>query len=591
MTPTAVVGGHQDTGPIRKLEVRERWALALLALGGCAFLPEALDRFVFPKLAVVTLGALLALSVRPRGRLPLAAILTIGAGALLLVVAALSGPTQMAQLIGRPPRYEGFVVLPVYVACVAAGARLLGQDRAAGATGWFLKWLSVAAVAIAVEAVLESAGLRPLASNVARPGSLLGNASDEGAWAVLALGPLASVALRTGGGLRVLGALAAATAVACSGSRGALAGLVGAAAVLMLLTPRPALRVILVCSVLVVAVGVLALPETRARVLGTSPLAAQTAKGREMLWSETLQLIADKPLLGAGPSGYIDTIPAYHTAKYERQIGPANPPESPHNVLLQAAVAGGIGLALLAVVFAGLTFRSGLLARREQKTGGEEAFVVGIVAGLAGYGVSLLFFFTTPGTTPLAAVLAGALLSRPLGTKTPMATRLERSGSAKAPGATGQTARCVVRRATQILLACFVALFVAAAVAEIPLRLGVEAAASDDFTRANEDFSLARDLTPWDGNVAAVATHAYAQLVRFGIPSAAAPGIRWSAKALQNYPSWVQALADAAALDAARGKRSTAATLFARARGLDPQNPELRSEERQFLSDTLSSSP
>ena len=44
---------------------------------------------------------------------------------------------------------------------------------------WFLDWLAVTALLVGAEAVLETAGLRPLVSDVTRPGSLLGNASDE----------------------------------------------------------------------------------------------------------------------------------------------------------------------------------------------------------------------------------------------------------------------------------------------------------------------------------------------------------------------------------------------------------------------------
>ena len=37
-----------------------------------------------------------------------------------------------------------------------------------------------------------------------------------------------------------------------------------------------------------------------------------------------------------------------------------------------------------------------------QPGGGESAAVGGMLAGLVGYGVALLFFFTGPGATPLA---------------------------------------------------------------------------------------------------------------------------------------------------------------------------------------------
>jgi hypothetical protein len=174
----------------------------------------------------------------PRGdAFPAQPVAILCCGALVLLAAALAGSTPVTQLIGRAPRYEGVLVLPVYLGALLAGARLLGVDRARGSTAWFLRWLSIAALAVAVEAVLETAGLGLLASSVARPGSLLGNASDEGAWAVLVLGPLAAVALRVGGRLYTAGALAAATVLVCSGSRGALIGAVATGAVVFAIAP------------------------------------------------------------------------------------------------------------------------------------------------------------------------------------------------------------------------------------------------------------------------------------------------------------------------------------------------------------------
>jgi O-antigen ligase len=554
-----------EIGASSPLTARERWALALLAVSGCVFLPYALDRFVFPKLVLAAVGVLIATTVAARSRLPRLVVYILIAGSALLILAALSGATPLAQLLGRAPRYEGIIVFPVYLGALATGARLLGTNRAPGATAWFLKWLSFAALAICIEAVLESTGLRPLATDVARPGSLLGNASDEGAWAVLALGPLAAVALRVGGRVRIVGALAAAVIVVCSGSRGALLGVVALALVLIVLTPKPGLRMILMLGVVLIGIGVFALPETRHRVLGESPLATQTARGRALLWTETLHLISDEPLLGAGPSGYIDAIPRYHDREYERKIGPQDPPESPHDVILQAASAGGILLAALLIALAALTIQGGLRARAKQATGGEEAFVVGMLAGVIGYGVSLLFLFTTPGSTPLAALMAGALLS--------VALRPPKMSF------TTNTVPVVItaagRRAWQGALTIIVILLSAAAVAEIPLRSAISSAADDQFTSATDDFRLARDFRPWDSSVAATAAHAYAQLARDGIPTAAVAGEPWSREELQAYPNWIQALTDGAVIAMGNRRSAEARHLLSRAVLLDPHNPEL----------------
>lgn len=588
-TPRRHTRSEQEAGegPARMC-ARERWALALLATGTAAFLPLALNRFVFVKVAVVAASVLLATTVPARGRLPRPAVTILSLAALVLLASALAGSTPVAQLVGRPPRYEGVFVLPVYLGALVAGARLLGEGRARGSTAWFLRWLSIAALAVGIEAVLEAAGLRPLASSVARPGSLLGNASDEGAWGVLVLGPLAAVALRVGGRLYTAGALAAAAGLVCSGSRGALIGSIATGAILFALAPRRAARIAVAGGVAAIALGVFALPTTRARVTGTSPLAEQTANGRELLWGETLRLLNARPLLGVGPSGYLDAIPAYHDSRYERQVGPANPPDSPHNWILQAAAAGGLILALLAVLLAGLTLRRGLRATRRQATGGEAAAVGGMLAGLAGYGTALLFHLSSPGSTPLAAVLAGGLLAE---RALPWHTDGEATASASVHGASRlyqgallaayrfvQPLRGPARLTAQAVLLVLVIVLAGAAFAEIPLRSAIDAAATGHFATADRDFRTAQLLRPWDGEISATAAHAYATLVSYGIRSAAATGEPWASKELSAYPDSIQALTDNAQIDLALHRTASARRLLSSALRREPANPHLQAQ-------------
>ncbi len=546
---------------------RERWALALLAVSGAAFLPDALNRFVFPKLFVLAIAVGLAATVPARGRLPRGAVAIISAGALVLLGAALLGQTPVAQLVGRAPRYEGVFALAIYAGAGVAGARLLGYGRARGSTSWFLRWLAVAAIAIGVEAILESAGLRPLASNVSRPGSLLGNASDEGAWAVLALGPLAAVSLRVRGWLFLAGAIAAAATIVCSGSRGALVGAIVVAATLAVLAPRPALRVAVAGGLAALLLAAFALPATRVRVVDSSEAAVQTVTGRLLLWGETLRLLDAHPVLGVGPSGYLDAIPAYHTARYERKVGPANPPDSPHDWLLQAAADGGISLLLLAVALAGLTVWYGWRSVPGQPTGGESAAIAGMLAGLLGYGAALLFHFTSPGTAPLAAVFGGALL-----------------GGLPAPSRRPSDWIDRIWRRSHtplrwVAIACMGALAVvmaATAAAEVPLRSAIDDAASDHLAAADHEFRIAHALRPWDAAVYTTAAHAFATLARDGIGTAIAPGLHWSAKELSAYPDSIQALSDAAVLDLADRLPQAATRRLERALRLEPPNPDLK---------------
>jgi O-antigen ligase len=563
--------------PPARLTAYERQALALLALAPAAFLPFALNRFVFPKLTVLAAGVLLASFVPARGRLPRSALALLLAGAAVLAAAALDGADPAVQIIGRAPRFEGGLVLPVYLGAGVAGARLLGPGRARGSSAWFLRWLALAALAIAIEAALEATGLHPLASSSARPGSLLGNASDEGAWALLALGPLTAVALRIGGRMYVAGALAAAVVLVCSGSRGALLGAVATVLVLLALTPYRAQRVALCLGAAVLAVAALALPATRERVLGTSPLAAHTTGGRELLWGETLDLIDAHPLLGVGPSGYLDAIPAYHDRRYEREVGPADPPDAPHDWILQAAVDGGLPLVALALALAFLTVARGVATTRRAPTGGEAAVTGGMLAGLAGYGVALLFHLTSPGTCSLAAVLGGALLAERRN-----ARYSDRSGASgwalEHVAGTARRLRRPVLHLSRLALAALTLVFAAAAAAEIPLRSAIDAAASGDIAAANGDFRAALALRPWDPGIDATAAHAYATLVNDGVTVAAPAGAPWAAKELGWFPHSTQALTDSATIELADGRVGAAARLLRRALRGDPMNPQLRAE-------------
>ena len=321
--------------------------------------------------------------------------------------------SPLGALVGRSPRYEGVFVLPVYVAAGAAGAWLLGPSRRRGAMPWFLRTLAVVAVAVALEAVLEAFGLRPLPTNVARPGSLLGNAGDEGALGVLLLGPLAAVASRARDPWFVAGAVASLVIVVLSASRGALLGAVAVVALLVLLGPSRRARLLLAGA----AVALVAATFAGAGHPRPGPW-HEPACDRDGLRShpavERVTSAGGSPWAHRGRAERVPRRdPAEHNRTWQAQVGPANPPDSPHDWVLQAASDGGIPLALLAVALAATVLWRGRRAASGQPSPAEDAAFAGMWAGLAGYGVALLFAFTSPGTTPLAAFFGGALVALP----------------------------------------------------------------------------------------------------------------------------------------------------------------------------------
>ncbi|HUB76614.1 MAG TPA: hypothetical protein VL977_06125, partial [Solirubrobacteraceae bacterium] len=195
----------------------------------------------------------------------------------------------------------------------------------------------------------------------------------------------------------------------------------------------------------------------------------------------------------------------------------------------------------------------------------ERATLAGMLAGVAGYGAALLFYFTSPASTPFAALLAGALLAGPAA-----------ATSVASPG----SARVTARRVEQILAAgAFAALAVVlalGALAEIPLRAAYVAAGNGDAVAAERDFRAAHALRPWDPAIDADASHAFAELTSGGVAGALADGQPWARRALSATPESVVVIADAATLDVAAGRPRTAARLLDGALAIDPLDGDLR---------------
>ncbi len=527
-------------------------------------IPGALNRFVFGKLVLADAGVLAAFLCQARGRLPRSAWLTLIAAGALLIGGAISSQDPVDRLIGLAPRYEGVLVVFLYLGALVAGARILGPERANGSTAWLMGCLSWVAVAVGSIATLETAGVTVFPGTGSRVGSLLGNASDAGAWAVLCLGPLVATAIVVRRGLYVAGAVAASVALACSGSRGAFVGALALAVVLWVSLGAPRQRA-LVAAVAAAVALVFALPATRTRITGSEPLARRTPQGRALLYEETLRLIVAKPFAGYGLDAFSEEVRRENTDEYERVVGPENPPDSPHDWLLQAAVAGGVPLALLAVFLAALTVVQGWRKLSTQPTEGEAAVSAGLLAGLVGYAVALLFHFTSPGTTPLAAVFAGALLA-----------------DRTVPGRASRLGRPARPIAVGIASAALFAL-VTASVAEIPLHNGIDEAARGNVQSASHQFDVAKAWRPWDAGIAALATHVFATLSEHGIAGAAAAGRSWAREALAAQGRSVPILEDAAAIAFAYDERGRALTLIERALALDRHNPTLVARRAELL--------
>lgn len=586
-------------------------AVWLVVLSPAAVLPGGANRFVLVKTVVVGVGIACALWARPRGRLPRWAVAGLVLGACWLAFAALSSPAPWAQIWGRWPRYEGLVTLPAAAGALWVGARTLGPGVDRDRERTVVRATVALAFLVGGVAVAQALGIPVLSSTTDRPGSLLGNATEQGIIGLAAAAVLVPVLVRTAtvgraGGdrlflrtiaVRATALLLAVLAVVLSGSRGALLGLFAVLVTLGVLLALPAVRTRLgdpgsgsrarkpssgVGRAALVTVGgataftallALVLPAMSERLLGSNPLAVGTVHGRSLLWSETLQLVRSAPVTGAGPSGFVEAIPAFHTVAWALDVGPANPPDSPHMWLLQAAVGGGLPLLCLALLLAVTSLVVGVRSLRRAvsfgrggpllRDGNRDRTML-LVAGLAllcGYAVAAATHFTSPGTTAVVALFGGCVIAR---------------GARPDP-----VPRGALPRATTNLRVCAVALWLLtvslAAVAEWPLNAAYQAVTIGQVgpgQQADVHFQQAQSLRPWDGDVAVLAAHAFAAAALAGQPEATSTAADWSERALRRVPTSAVALAASAAAAEMSGDLSRAERLMTELVHREPVNAE-----------------
>ena len=525
-----------------------RAACALAAVAPLALVPGGLSRFVLAKLAVVAAAVALAGLAASAGRLPRGVALLVAASAAWLVVSALAGAAPLAQLVGRWPRYEGLVALPVYAGALWAGARLLGPATTTARVDALRGALSVAGLVAAVVATVELFGHRPLGGDAARPGSVLGNASQQGAFGATVVAVLLPAVVRARRPLPVAGLVAGVVLTAASGSRAALLGALAAVVLVVVVErrgwPTPAL------AGAGLAVLAVALPTTRDRLSGVDELAAATVSGRSILWRDTAHLLLGRPLTGVGPSGFVDAWWPAASERWHLEVGDANPPDSPHTAVLQVLGAGGFLLLALTIALVAVTavrgvrsFRASDDDRRALLLGAGGALVAGVVTLSAG--------FTHAATTPLLCLLAGALVGAP-------------------PGG-----RRWVGRAVAVGAGVWFLVLAVACVGEVRTEQAVTLAASGQSDRADAAFRQARALRPWDPDLALLATQAFGAGAAAGDRASASRTLEWSDRSLASTPDSLDAARNRAIALAALGRVDEARALLDGLLARDPMDVDL----------------
>jgi hypothetical protein len=533
-------------------------ALLLVVTSPLWWLPGGFSRFVLLTLLATALGVVVAAAARPAGALPRPLVLVGAVWAVCFAVAGLLGDTPVASLAGRWPRYEGLPVLATYAGACWVGARVTGRGDDA------MRRLHGALVALAVVlagfSVLDVVGVTPLGPGTEdRSGSVLGNATDQGAVAMMTALVLAGAVLRCllagrpwrGVAVETAGLVASLVTVAVSGSRTALGLTVLGLGVLVVLRPRAerrqAGRALAAGAAATVLLGLVAVlvPTTRDRLLGLG-----TAEGRLHQWRLTLDLVLDHPLLGLGGSRYVDAFLGYEDAAFVDFTGPQRLADSPHSVLLQVLVAGG--LVLLGVTLVGLY----VVARRVRAVLREHPEVAPVVVAVAAYLALACVNFTTAGTTCLAALLVGVVVAVPV--SVPM------SGRDRPPAAWGVGVPAVV----------VALLLTAAAVGEVRLQQAVDAADRRDVPRSGALLDETARWRPWDVDVAVIGARVLAGETARGTAGGAAQAERWARDALERAPESYEALVALGVALSAQGRVTEAATVLDRAVALAPQRPD-----------------
>lgn len=386
---------------------RDRAAVAavwVMCLAPLAWITAGANMWIFGKATLVAVAVLLGVLSGVAGGVPRSLLMLGAAGLVVLIVAALATDAPTAALLGRAPRYEGLPMLALY-----AGALWLGTTLAPGSAAReaLPEALASAMLALGVATLMGLMGHNPLGHFVElRDGSLLGNATDQGLVALIGLAVLIGPGASRRDPLLLLGALSGAFVVAASGSRAAMLGAVVAAFVLVALRGRR-FALAAVATPMAVAIVAFAIPFIRHRFTDGFSVDA-----RQKIWSMTLRLIADHPVLGVGPNGYMDRIGRYEDLAWAHGAGRHNAIlNSPHSWPLQFAAIGGVPGVVLAIALVAVVLR---LVRRAASAPSADELTPGLCAAVVAFGCGLLVNFTIVGSTAPAMFLLGVLVAPPL---------------------------------------------------------------------------------------------------------------------------------------------------------------------------------
>ena len=400
----------------------------------------------------------------------------------LLALATALALDPLIALLGHPRRHLGLLGWLVSALAFAAGTGLPaeGVRRVVARAG------VVAGLVTGASVLADLAGWDPAGTSFAggRVGGLLGQPAYLGAVAVL-LGPLAlGVALDAEQGRRWqaaawAAAAGAALAALASQTRGAWLGLAVAAVVAWPWLGRAAgaHRAVAAAGAVALA-GLAVVGPVGARGADLLDPGQAGGRGRVDEWALAAHVIADRPVLGAGPEGYRIAAPAHIDPGYTRRHGRDEVVDRAHDGPLDVAAAAGIPAAVLyAALLAAVAVGAVRVVRRAP-----DPVVAGAAVGVIAWMVQQLVGFPIAEVDPLAWLLAGAVV-------------VAAGSHAIAEDGAGRWWEQPGRALAAVLAVALVPLGVTAVMADHSLQRAVDtvdAAAADRATRIRPD-----DIDAW----------------------------------------------------------------------------------------------
>lgn len=378
------------------LLVVERVALALILASAFVSFEGAGDPYQPVRTAVIAASAVVLLVVKPQAGLGMRWIGVVATFlALLAVSAAVNGwPSAVWGVQGR---FDGLVAWLVAAAAGFAGWGI-GPSRARDLARF-------AAAGIFAQVLV----LTTQTAQHVQAGGSSGNQVIAGGWLAVC------VALASAGGVGERGvwrtalwgsAVLGAVGLGLTGSRGAWAGLI--AALLTTVAVRRKSPEVLLAMILTVAVVLGALVAGGEPATKVSPASLKTgsAAARIEIWRGAAALVADRPLLGAGPGRFLYVFPQYEPLAHARAEGFDVRADQAHSRLVHVAAEAGLPAALAWVAVFTAAVSAGIAGVRRRSP---HAFV--LLSGLAAYLGQAAFSVHAIEVDGLGWLLAGMLAS------------------------------------------------------------------------------------------------------------------------------------------------------------------------------------